>query len=385
MSKRVRQEGSDDAQQEGRADWPTQTHVCVLNVGGRTFRTTTSLLQQKTSYFRGMFDSAAPEAEVFIDRDPDAFAILLRFLRHGIVARALPRGDPDLCAAVLAEADFLGVETLLQPVKVAAYRNMQVPRSRVGAISQRLNDSSGELDDDGAAHAFDEAVGSITEAIEAGVLPARFFAPVVLTVRSMVPPQSTCWAQIGFVGHEANGFDDDDLDPDVDTFPYQPIGDGTLDQSQNQFDPGEELPMSYWTPECVRRVVYFANIELDGVQQVEPEAVILLTDEDQHAWMRNGALVQGTLPSSNNSGEIDPRPFTSALSHGQRMLLLRDYITSPAFEQLFCPGRDCECDDHDPSTVWTKIIFAEKAPTKPTWKMHPHHPGCAFPMLRPPS
>ena len=133
-----------------------------MNVGGRAFETTTSLLQQKTMYFRGMFDSAAaPETEVFVDRDPDAFAVLLRFLRHGIVARALPRGDPDVCAAVLAEADFFGVETLLQPVKAAAYRNMQAPASRVGAISQSLGEFSGELDDDAAANAFDEAVGSV--------------------------------------------------------------------------------------------------------------------------------------------------------------------------------------------------------------------------------
>lgn len=381
---------SANAATEGANAW--SEHKIVLNVGGRRFETTTSLLQQKTTYFKGMFDSATPSQEVFVDRDPEAFAMLLRFLRHGIVARSLPRGDPDLCAAVLAEADFFGVEALLQPVKAAAHRNMQPSTSRMGAISQQnlienMEHAKRMLDDHAAADAFDKDVGSIVEAIEKGVLPTRFFGPPRRTIQSLVPPSSTCWAQIGFISHEVNGFDEDNLDPAIDDFPYQPMGNGDFtpvgDVEPNAFDEGQDLPMSYWAPACVRRVAYFATVDVDGLQRVEPEAVILLSDEDQHAWMRNGKLVDGTLPASSNSGDIDPRPFVDALSHGQRLMLLSDYITSPCFEQLFCPGRDCDCDDHDPSMIWTKLVFMTKPPLKATWLLRPPHPGCEHPVHDP--
>ena len=381
MSKRVREESGATGSGTVAARTQWSDHKVVLNVGGRRFETSTSLLQQKTTYFRGMFDNTvAPDSEIFVDRDPDAFGALLRFLRHGIVSRSLPRGDPDLCAAVLAEADFFGVETLLQPVKAAAHRNMQPLASRVGAITKAdEGDEEGVLDDATAADAFDAEVGSILEAIEKGVLPARFFAPVQRKIKALVPPQSTCWVQIGFISHEANAFDEDELDPEIDHFPYQPVGNGDLTPQDNQFDTGEYLPMSYWKPSCVRRVAYFGTVEVDGVPSLEPEAVILLTDEDQHAWMRNTSLLDGTLPGSPDSGVIDPRLFVKALSHGQRMMLVSDYITSPAFEQLFCPGRDCACDEHDASMIWTKVVFASKAPVKATKCLRNPHPGCKFP------
>lgn len=161
----------------------------------------------------------------------------------------------------------------------------------------------------------------------------------------------------------------------------QPVGDGTFDASHNQFDPGQELPMAWWKPAIVRRIAYFATVEVDGALQNEPEAMLLLTDEDQHAWMRvyHERSAPTSMPASNDSGEIQPGPFVRSLSHGQRMLLVSDYIASPAMDQLFCPGRDCHCELHAAQDIWTKVIFAKSAPLRPSRALAPPHPGCKFP------
>lgn len=129
-------------------------------------------------------------------------------------------------------------------------------------------------------------------------------------------------------------------------------------------------------------MAYFATIEIDGVVQPEPEAMILLTDEDQHGWMRNSRL-DGSIPDGRHNGEIDPRPFVHYLSHGQRMLLVSDYIESPALESMFCAYRDYPCEleggDADGSNTWTKVIFADEAPMTATYQLRPSHPGCTLP------
>ena len=376
MSKRSRQEG-----------W--SEHRVTLNVGGKRFETTVELLERKTTFFQGMFESAAPEAEIFVDRDPEAFALLLRFMRQGIVAALLPRNDPALAASVLSEADYFGVDSLLQPVKAAAFRN-QCLHKRFPHHHSPIYEPSAEpdpRDDDAKAAAeFDKRFGSVGQAIESGLLPARYFAPVERKVRALVPPSSTCWVQLGFISAESCLDDDDERDP-TDTqeaFPYQPIGEGSLISDFNQFDVGQELPMSFWSPKVVRRVAYFATIEIDGVVQPEPEAMILLTDEDQHAWMRNSYRHDGVMPGSNDAGEIDPRTFVKSLSHGQRMLLLSDYIQSPALRQLYSAGRDYEqaaelTGGDEPSNIWTKVVIADTAPMQATFKLKPSHPGCKFP------
>jgi hypothetical protein len=61
----------------------------VLNVSGRQIETSITTLN-KSSYFRGMFDSAVPDEVVFVDADPNAFELLLRFMRRGAVNLALP-------------------------------------------------------------------------------------------------------------------------------------------------------------------------------------------------------------------------------------------------------------------------------------------------------
>lgn len=82
----------------------------VLNVGGQLFHTYKSTLTLTSNYFRSMFESGFAEKfdenekqkdEIFIDRDPDNFKEILRYMRdnHHCVSEKLAY-----------EFDFFGIE-----------------------------------------------------------------------------------------------------------------------------------------------------------------------------------------------------------------------------------------------------------------------------------
>ena len=184
----------------------------VLNVSGRQIETSLATLN-KSSFFRGMFEDAVPEEVVFVDADPVAFELLLRFMRRGVVNLALPKGEPAVCCAVLVEADFFGVDELLNAVKAAAWENSQPP---VWLDSKRAGWSLSTFDpvpsmplplmgdliarktQADMAALFDKECGSIGEAIDAGVLPERYWNRAERKVVSMVAAAHTTWAAIGF-------------------------------------------------------------------------------------------------------------------------------------------------------------------------------------------
>ena len=98
------------------------TEILKLNVGGRMFMTTRAILTPPSdpdSLFAAMFRSDRPPAKMdadgnmFIDRDPDRFAIMLDFLRTGILPEELQ------CPLELlrAEADYFGIEGLLKIIE----------------------------------------------------------------------------------------------------------------------------------------------------------------------------------------------------------------------------------------------------------------------------
>ena len=71
----------------------------TLNVGGTSFETTSTTLAGSSDYFRRMLDHGWREAtdrEIFVDRDPEPFAVLLSSMRSGSVL--LPAHDLHLCA-----------------------------------------------------------------------------------------------------------------------------------------------------------------------------------------------------------------------------------------------------------------------------------------------
>ena len=135
----------------------------VIDVGGTCFTTSASTLTGSSTYFQHLFSGVWRDEhqECFIDRDPESFAILLNYMRNGLIE--LPEPNPVLSRRVLVDAEFLGIDGLLQVVKARAHRH--------------LHPESQETDDDAAA-LFDSEHGTLADAIQSGVLPARFHAPV---------------------------------------------------------------------------------------------------------------------------------------------------------------------------------------------------------------
>ncbi|EED94334.1 predicted protein, partial [Thalassiosira pseudonana CCMP1335] len=86
-----------------------------IDVGGRVFCVSKSTLADSASYFESLLSDrwAAKEddSDVFIDQDPDAFEILLTFMRCGIVH--LPKGDLYLSKKALILAEYLGLHGFL--------------------------------------------------------------------------------------------------------------------------------------------------------------------------------------------------------------------------------------------------------------------------------
>ena len=77
----------------------------TLNVGGTCFETTSTTLAGSSAYFRRMLDHGWREAtdrEIFVDRDPEPFAVLLSSMRSGSVL--LPAHDLHLCARAMQQA-----------------------------------------------------------------------------------------------------------------------------------------------------------------------------------------------------------------------------------------------------------------------------------------
>ena len=94
----------------------------------------------------------------------------------------LPRDDPTLCARILLEAEFFGIDPLLHEVKAMAHRHM-----------------GGEEEDMvSAAAAFDaEHHGTLADVLRAGILPSRFFAPRVKQLIPTSTHKECCWSDGG--------------------------------------------------------------------------------------------------------------------------------------------------------------------------------------------
>ena len=101
----------------------------VLQVGEQRFHTTRSTLVSGSTYFRSLFsgDFANPRSEdgsYFVDADPEAFPIILRYLRHNILPTFFDKNqrfDQNLCLIVQAEALFFGVGGLIHWIRDKGY------------------------------------------------------------------------------------------------------------------------------------------------------------------------------------------------------------------------------------------------------------------------
>jgi hypothetical protein len=144
-----------------------------LNVGGTIFHTTRSTLAAGSCYFESRFSTdwvqEEPEAELFLDRDPDVFRVLLSCMRSRHVV--LPEHDQALATRVLLDAEFYGLDWLLAEVKLKAWMHMHP-------------DHPAAAD---ALKAFDNKFPSLQDAITAHVLPSRFFRSAPEVVQQLIP------------------------------------------------------------------------------------------------------------------------------------------------------------------------------------------------------
>jgi hypothetical protein len=123
-----------------------------INVGGRNFAAAISTLRANSSYFDALFSREwyREEGTVFVDQDPDAFAVLQSFMRLGSI------DSTKITEEVLLQAEFLGMDQLLAAVKCVAYCNM----------NPNFTGS-----DEEAVTGFDLKHQGITEAFSSGLLP----------------------------------------------------------------------------------------------------------------------------------------------------------------------------------------------------------------------
>ena len=304
----------------------------VIDVGGTKITTTVATIE-RSSYLSGMIDCSCwesdPEhvAEVFIDRDPEIFSMLLRLMRQTPHIAGLLPTDPRACASLIAEADFFGFEALLAHVKTFAYYNSReakedYPVFDLDIITTRAEETEADFRlrrregrnahsaacraidklfaNRDAAHAqagFDKIYGSIGDALSKGVLPAYFIngkPPKVkpfTKILQLMPVDETTWFLVGDTC-------DRRADPEPDEDP-----DGSR----------EMLPLVtvFSQPALVRRVSCYALVENEtGKRWVE--AMIHVAIEDQQAWISGrpfqeaylGVTVEGTLPNyTENVGQ----------------------------------------------------------------------------------
>jgi hypothetical protein len=150
----------------------------VLDVGGTRFVSSKSTLERTSSYFRALlsrWDESGDEP-LFIDADADAFREILSYMRSGTLM--LPHDDERLCARVLCQAEYLGMDGLLDEVKAQAYAN--------------LHPGTHEDEARPLARAFDEEIGSLTAAIRSKVLPDKYLHPAppdppARTIKALLP------------------------------------------------------------------------------------------------------------------------------------------------------------------------------------------------------
>ena len=128
----------------------------TLNVGGTKFITSASTLTNNSAYFDSLLSGnwADSQQEIFLDRNPNAFAKLLDYMRDNTIK------VEDIDTTVLSLAEFLGIERLILAVKIRWYINIGK-----GPVVQG---------DEQIAEAFDKEYGGISKAISSGLFPYFF-------------------------------------------------------------------------------------------------------------------------------------------------------------------------------------------------------------------
>ena len=187
-----------------------------LHVGGTArFSTTVTTLSASSHYFSAKFSgdwSQESDSVLYLDRDAAPFEVLLSCMRSRTVA-LLPT-DECMFKRVLLEAEFFGVDFVLNHVKAKAAQNINLRQhSKVehNPLVERVKFGTGGdsnkigSDADVALRYFNQKWPALEDAFKAGVLPARYFAPTALAradIVKVIPAPAT--ARVVFMDGRGN-------------------------------------------------------------------------------------------------------------------------------------------------------------------------------------
>ena len=101
----------------------------IVNCAGTTFTTSRQTLQQN-KYFSALLSNtfsegieASQNQMIYIDRDPEAFRVILSYLRTMDPCCISPK-DLHLLGTILTEADFYGLDELVDQIKIKCFENL---------------------------------------------------------------------------------------------------------------------------------------------------------------------------------------------------------------------------------------------------------------------
>lgn len=354
-----------------------QHHRVVIDVGGTKITTTVSTIQ-RSSYLSGMIDLASWEdqpahcEEIFLDRDPEIFAMLLRLMRQHPHVHGLLPSDPRLCASIIAEADFFGFDGLLNHIKAKTYYNLREakqdypelvlpakpPNYPLGDTFQQWRDSCRpvkvahrglcvdidrkfrERDEAHAVARFDEVYGSVAEALAFDVLPQHYLVvknPLAPTKKiiQLTPVDGTSWFLVGDTYDSKYGM-------------YDAVAtDNPYPQMHRMRDVIQE-------PGFVRRIAAHALVEDEhGMRWVEPMVHVALGDQEE--WMNSQPGVSAPIYILATLDNGDLANFTGGSA--RRTLLASDWFEKAVVQR--------EGHDHiQREDYWTHVLIAEEPPAE---------------------
>jgi hypothetical protein len=351
----------------------------VIDVGGTRLSTTYGTIR-RSAYLSGLVDvdalGAEPEgaAELFLDRDPEIFAHTLRLMRQFPHVAGLLPSEPRACASLIAEADFLGLEPLLDHVRVRAYYNArhekedQPPRPiysevvaaaaaasaepltnadrkeawqratrEYGDVCEGVREKHARKDEAFALGRFGEVFGTIAEALSAGVLP-HFYLELAkpkpkpyVRILQLMPTDATTWLLVGDVCDQA----------------------AQAEPLSEDIYAGEMKPMARVVerPGFVRRVAMYALVENEHDERwVEP--MLHITPQDQEEFLCEEEPGLRLAYQFMNDATLE-----HVLKHGnsQRTMLARDWMRHAVHERICL-------SDIPAGRYWTHLLVTEEPP-----------------------
>jgi len=137
-----------------------------IDVGNTRFTTARTTLISGSAYFQSLlserWNTEVTMKPLFLDQEPAPFAILLTYMRTGLIQ--LPETDFRLCELALTLAEFLGMTSFLVEVKSTAKKRIFL-------------ETDFERNQERDATKFEELYGSLKASITKGILPKCYFAP----------------------------------------------------------------------------------------------------------------------------------------------------------------------------------------------------------------